>query len=509
MKEGFRSSVRIIDQEVGFIVISLKKTFRNEKLISLALAATFIFSSFSSVMLTSCKKGEDKTVKPADYGSYGSDLARKIAADFPDRKPYSEGEKGTGEAIKEEMVKLNYKPEIQSFTTKNGSSQNYVVKIPGTGFIKVGDDGKTTTVHRTAVIGAHYDDLPPTDKKIEAKIVNKTVVKKGETTAETTPLEYSYDGISDNASGTACLITAMKAFKDYPAFAYDVYFVAFGAGNDDFAGAREFFNSLSDEEKEKIDVMYCVESLYAGDKVYASAGYKSLNLENKYKMRRKLYQAYDVCFANTLYTNYGFDLYYNESGIKTDLNGDKNEDIYNEVSANKSDYIVFDEAGIPIVFFDSYEYNFTKMEDMKETKNLNLQNYGGKVRKTHDDSAKFLDFLLVEPDYDRDHDGEIDCSGDRLQIRINAVAFIIVEALLKGSDHGMTKEQYDAYLVEQAKKEARATDVTGTTAAAETRPPKKPSESGESETEETTSESTTAATKKAATPTKKPTPKKK
>ena len=80
-------------------MISLKKTFRNEKLISLALAATFIFSSFSSVMLTSCKKGEDKAVKPADYGSYGSDLARKIAADFPDRKPYSEGEKGTGKAI--------------------------------------------------------------------------------------------------------------------------------------------------------------------------------------------------------------------------------------------------------------------------------------------------------------------------------------------------------------------------------------------------------------------------
>ena len=80
-------------------MISLKKTFRNEKLISLALAATFIFSSFSSVMLTSCKKGEDKTVKPADYGSYGSDLARKIAADFPDRKPYSEGEKYHNEKL--------------------------------------------------------------------------------------------------------------------------------------------------------------------------------------------------------------------------------------------------------------------------------------------------------------------------------------------------------------------------------------------------------------------------
>ena len=166
---------------------------------------------------------------------------------------------------------------------------------------------------------------------------------------------------------------------------------------------------------------------------------------------------------HTLYTNYGFDLYYNESGVKTDLNGDGTEDIYNEVSANKSDYIVFDEAGIPVVFFDSYEYNFTKMEDMKETKNLNLQNYGGKIRRTHDDSTVFLDSVLVEPDYDRNGDGEIDCSGDRLQIRINAVAFIIVEALLKGSDHGMTKEQYDEYLEKRQRRRCFGTLGTSQT----------------------------------------------
>ena len=280
-------------------MISLKKTFRNEKLISLALAGVLLFTTLSSGLLTACKKSDTKKVKPADYGSYGSDLARKIASDFPERKPYSEGEKGAGEAIKEEMIKLNYEPEVQSFSTNNGTSQNYVVKIPGTGFITEEENGKLGNVKRIAIIGTHYDNLPPTDKKVAAKTIPTNPVKKGET-VETTALEYSYDGISDNASGTACLLTAMKAFKEYPDFAYDVYFVAFGAGNDDYAGAREFYKSLSEDEKQRIDVMYCMESLYAGDKVYASAGFKSLNLENKYKMRRKLYQAYDVCFANTL-----------------------------------------------------------------------------------------------------------------------------------------------------------------------------------------------------------------
>ncbi len=479
------------------------KSFKGRKLISLALTAVFIFSSAASVLLTSCKKDDGKKIRPADYGSYGSDLARKIAADHPDRKPYSEGEKATGEFIKEEMTKLKFEPEVQTFTTKNGTSANYVVKITGTGFYDEDSEGKVVTKHRIAIIGAHYDNLPPETKKVEN---TKTTSKKG---AETTALEYSFDGISDNASGTACLLTAMKAFSEYPPFAYDVYFVAFGAGNDNYAGAREFYNSLTGEEKLRIDVMYCMESLYAGDKLYASSGYKSLDPQNRYKMRRKLYQAYDVCFANTLFTNYGFDLYYNESGVKTDLNGDGTEDIYNEVSANKSDYLVFDEAGIPVVFFDSFEYNFTKMDEMKETKNLNLQNYGGMIRRTHDDSTVFLDSVLVEPDYDRDGDGEIDCSGDRLQIRINAVAFIIVEALLKGSDYGMTKVQYDEYLEKKAKESALATAISATGSDISTSAARKPASETTTETAEATTEETTSAsattTKKAAATTKKKT----
>ena len=57
----------------------------------------------------------------------------------------------------------------------------------------------------------------------------------------------------------------------------------------------------------------------------------------------------------------------------------------------------------------------------------------------------------LKEDYDRNGDGEIDCTGDRLQIRINCVAFIVVESLLKGSDKGMTPAEYEAYKVEQTK----------------------------------------------------------
>ena len=210
--------------------------------------------------------------------------------------------------------------------------------------------------------------------------------------------------------------------------------------------------------------MYDVDSLYAGDKVYASSGYKSLISTRRYEMRRKLYQAYDVCFSNTLYTNYGFDLYYNESGIKVDVDEDGVNDIFKEMPKTASDFKVFDDRMIPVVYFESYEYNFANYDQMKETKNLSLQDYGGNIRRTPADSTAFLDSVLVEEDYDRDGDGEIDCSGDRLQIRINCVAFIICEALLKGSDKGMTPSEYDAFRAEQTRQTyyTETTETSGT-----------------------------------------------
>ena len=283
--------------------------------------------------------------------------------------------------------------------------------------------------------------------KPEIKEDEKKDDKKNED-PEAEPTErpkYVFDGISDNASGTACVLTALNAFKNYKDVSYDVWFIFFGAGTDDQAGAEAFCKSLSLDELSDIDVMYDIDSLYAGDKVYASSGFKSLMPNKKYEMRRKLYQAYDVCFANPLYTNYRFDLYYNESGLKFDVNEDGYKDIFNELPKTISDYMPFDNRAIPIVYFESYDYNYSSLDQMKETKNLTIQDFGGKVRRTPSDCTYFLDSLLVTEDIDRNEDGEIDCTGDRLQIRINCVAFIVLEALLKGSDKGMTPAAYEEY----------------------------------------------------------------
>ena len=403
------------------------------------------------VLLSSCKNKDKSSSKPADYGSFGSDIAREIASEYPDRKAYSAGEKETGVYIENKIKELGYEVEVQSFQgALGGFSSNYIVKVPGTGFYCPKNDGTFEIEHRVAIIGAHYDSSLLSEYVEDESEETEEDYESEDETGET-EIKYYHDGISDNASGTACVLTAMMAFKHYKDVAYDVWFVFFGASSDNLAGAEAFYQSLTDNEKQSIDVMYDIDSLYAGDKVYASSGYSSLREGMKYEMRRKLYQAYDVCFANTLYTNYGFDLYYNESGVKADVNDDKVKDIFNEMPNKISDYKVFDDRMIPIVYFESYQYNFTAIDQKKETKNLSLQEYDGIVRGTPIDSKDFLDSVLVEEDYDRDGDGEIDCTGDRLQIRINCVAFIVVESLLKGSDKGMTPAQYEVYKAEGTK----------------------------------------------------------
>ncbi|MCR5199943.1 MAG: M28 family peptidase [Saccharofermentans sp.] len=380
---------------------------------SIKKVLAFILSMIIFIIpVTSCSDDEDGVPLQADYGSYGADIARELASLYPYRRAYTEQEAQAGEYIRSQFEALGYDVSKQDFTNLyGGTSANYIVNIPGNGFFSFDDYGNPEEVRRTIVIGAHYDDAFSQDQVDPS---------------------YAYDGISDNASGIGVLLTIAEQIKNYEDLSFDVILVAFGAGNDDFAGARAFASSLTDEVAGSIDCMYCIDSIYGGDKVYASAGFNSLNMTQKYQMRRKLYQAYDVVYDSLLYSQYGFSLYYNECGVITDLNGDGFDDIYREVSANRSDYVPFDEMNIPIVYFDSADYFFDNMEDMKDSKNLNLQEFGGMIRSTPIDSSTTLDQFMVTEEQ------------DLLELRINCVAYIILESMMKGSDYAMTYSQYVA-----------------------------------------------------------------
>jgi len=375
------------------------------RIIGLFICLVFILPVF----LTSCGSGDDEVVLLADYGDYGTQIAQTLAEEYPYRKAYSAEEKEAGAYVKSEFEKLGYKVEEQTFSSadQTGTSTNYVVKISGEGLMFLNEDGSYVNKKKQVIVGAHYD------------------TSYGTADAAAVP---AFNGIEDNACGIGCLLALAKELRTN-SMGYDVILIAFGAGGDSYAGAAAYTAGMSADEIASTDAMYCVESIYAGDKLYASAGWNSLVPDNKYEMRRKLYEVYDVVYENSLSSKNDVDLLYNESGLFVDVNADGTADVYREVTLTLSDYVPFDRAGIPTVFFESYDYNYSEVSAMKETKNLNLQAYGGMIRRTNEDSLSVLETSLPE---------------GQLKLRINNTAFIILKAIEKGAHNSITKAAYTA-----------------------------------------------------------------
>jgi len=373
----------------------------------LALFVCLVF--ILPVFLTACGSGDSEVAVLAEYGDYGTQIAQTLAEKYPFRKAYSAEEKEAGSYVKSEFEKLGYKVEEQTFSSadQTGTSTNYVVKISGEGLMFLNEDGSYVNKRKQVIVGAHYDTL------------------YGTADAAAVP---AFNGIEDNASGIGCLLTLAKELRTN-SMGYDVILIAFGAGSDSYAGAAAYTAGMTADEIALTDAMYCIESIYAGDKLYASSGWNSLDPNNKYEMRRKLYEVYDVVYENSLSSKNSVDLYYNESGLFVDVNADGVADVYREVTLTLSDYVPFDKAGIPTVFFESYDYNFPEVSAMKETKNLNLQGSGGMIRRTNDDSLSVLEKSLPE---------------GQLKTRINNTAFILLKAIEKGAHNSVTKEAYAA-----------------------------------------------------------------
>ena len=102
---------------------------------------------------------------------------------------------------------------------------------------------------------------------------------------------------------------------------------------------------------------------------------------------------------------------------------------------------------MPIVFFDSFDYNFKTTDEMHDTKNLDLQEFDGMVRGTYLDSMKVLDPILKTEE------------SDLLEVRINNVAFVILGVIMKGSDTALTAEQYKEALEEEKRPSSSQTSL--------------------------------------------------
>lgn len=402
-------------------------------------------------LLTACS-GADTPLRVAAYGGYGADLARTVARHFPFRSPGSAQEKGTADYLVAVLESIGYATEVQPFQFQDAGgqtrrSQNVIATLSGRGF-KDTADGRTEK--GAIIIGAQYD----------VPVTGPDYVFPGLAEGVVLSRSYAqYNGIHDNASGLAAvMVSALQMKRDLPG--YDVTFVFFGAGNAQYAGARAYLNALSDTEKNGIVCMYNVGPVYAGDKVYAHAGQNSLEdgTHKSYHLRRKLYEATDIFFNYQLNTNNGYSLYTNQSTFFVSKPGDFRQVVFREWTTHTGSHTPFDQAGIPVVFFESGEYNVESINELgPENHNPEFRETGGRISGSPFDDDQFLFnvfrrideasqtevFVLapspgapvVGPELPEEEDNTPAEQIDHLTRRINNTAFILVKAAQRGPDN--------------------------------------------------------------------------
>lgn len=361
--------------------------------------------------------------KLADYGSYGSDIALDIARQFPFRPPYSKAESETADLIERAFLDLGYQPERISFSADErsadagGTSANIVVRIPGSGFYldpetEPGDDDKKLSdlfkeqvkrgdmVKRQVIIGARYDTA------------------LGESDRESNP---DFQGLSDSASSVGALLTLARAIQGHT-FGYDVVLVAFGASHDRFRGAVEYASAMTAEMSGSTDAVYIIGPVYAGDKLYAHAGRNALEEGHKYERRRKLYETTDVVLEADLPTLNHMDLLFNEGIEFVEYPPETGyQVVYREFTLRDADYVPFDSMNIPIVYIESYNYDFKNPDDCRESARSGYEATGGQISGTGFDNIDALS----------------DAIGlDLLEQRINNTAFILKGSIEKGIHNG-------------------------------------------------------------------------
>ncbi|HHW93572.1 MAG TPA: M28 family peptidase [Clostridiaceae bacterium] len=385
----------------------------------------------------------------ADYGNSGAEFARELATKFPRREAFSNQEKDASIMIANRLREIGYDPVIQEFkaVASDGStkySQNVVARLKGRGFRYApktkGTDNQATRQRiddLVLIVGAHYD----------TPAVN--LVRDENGFAE--PLVA--DGIHNNASGVAAVITAARIMRETKP-GYDIIFVFFGAGTDSYAGSKHFLNSLTDKERSRIDAMVNIGPIFAGDKVYAHAGQNSV-VGGEYKdyvNRRKLYQMTDIFFENKLNTRNGYAIYTNQASFVAETHSGK-KGIFREWTTKLSDHTPFDEAGIPVVFVESGEYRIKSVDEVGlENKNPLFMASDGVISGTQFDRLSTLEALFKDIEEQRarqtlpidwdTREEEINVSESageneqqrlpRLPLRVNNTAFVIVQLARKG-----------------------------------------------------------------------------
>lgn len=238
------------------------------------------------------------------------EFALKVVKDLTSeqRVQGTPGERRAGKEIRAYFKDFGLATSTQKFRfTRKGTtyrSRNIVATLPGTSA-------------RTVVIGAHYDNRP------------------------------EGAGADDNASGVSVMLEVAKRMAKQPQLPYTVTFVAFGAEENPggLVGSNTFVKRLSPAQIANTEVMINYDSLIVGDELYVHAG------SNRKVGPRDAMLDVAQRFRLPLQTQPGWNPAY-PAGITP--NG-------------FSDYTAFNKAGIPVVAFESTNWEIADKDGYTQT----------------------------------------------------------------------------------------------------------------------------------------------
>jgi alkaline phosphatase isozyme conversion protein len=258
-----------------------------------------------------------------------------------DRVANTPGEVAAAAKVQGWFSDAGYFPVVQEFTYRTTRhSQNVVAYRPA----DLKRPGEPTPL---VIVGAHYD-----------------AVAAG-------------DGADDNASGVGVMLEVAERLAHFK-IDYDVVFIAFGAEEAGLRGSTYFASQMSQADIDRSIAMVNFDSLIVGDKLYIHAGANYKTWARDAMLRLIRLHKLPIEIQPGLYLTENPDA---EPGYEAGFTPD-----------GFSDYTAFNRAGIPVVAFESTNWEIGDLDGYEQT-----EEYGSFWHTSWDTLAKIEELYPERP----------------------------------------------------------------------------------------------------------------
>jgi len=237
------------------------------------------------------------------YGDIALDHVSHLANEIGERIAGTSGEEEARDYLYQTFTDLEYDAEVQPFIFGSSEQESSNVIATKEGYLDT---------EKQIIIGAHYDSVPNVEE------------------------------VDDNASGVGVMLEAAErvAEMDSP---YTIHFIAFGAEEVGLQGSNYYVSEMTDTEIESTMAMINLDSLAAGDYMYVHGGIEDGSIRE---------MALDIS------DNLGIDL---------QINPGLNPNYPEGTTGSWSDHAAFENAGIPIGYFESTNWEIGQLDGYTQT----------------------------------------------------------------------------------------------------------------------------------------------